>query len=153
MIRRSTFIKISTQIAYLNYSLFISNSADKQKNRETKCKYWMIVQLRTRPSYSFLKTKMLKLRILYKYVMGFSDDDQILFETCLCSNEVNEQVLSYFYFFAIWKIFWTKIKKNDVFTDFLINNNNCHLTNDRTGVIFFVTYNKNYFSIFWFFKK
>ena len=80
--------------------------------------------------------------------MGFSDDAQILLEACLCCNKANEQVFSEFCFFAISKIFGTKIEKNNVFTDFLININNCHLTNDRTGVIFFVTYNKNIFCIF-----
>ena len=92
MIGRSTFIKIYTQIAYSNYSLIITKNADKQKIGKPSA--YLKWQYRSEHNHIFrFQTMMImKLRILHKYVMGFSEDAQILFEACLCRNKVNEQV-------------------------------------------------------------
>ena len=76
----------------------------------------MTVQKRAQPSYSFLKIKILKLKLLYKYVMGFSEDVQMLIEACLCRNKASEQVLSDFYFFLRYeKYLEQKSKKKKCF--------------------------------------
>ena len=92
MIRRSTFIKISTQIAYSNYSLIITKNADKQKIGKQSADLKLRYRSEHNHSFRFQTMKIVKLRILYKYVMGFSEDAQILLEACLCRNKVNEQV-------------------------------------------------------------
>ena len=55
MIRRSAFIKISTQIAYSNYSLIITKNADKQKIRKQSADFKLRYRNEHNHSFRFQK--------------------------------------------------------------------------------------------------